>query len=76
MGWSLVRPYGCWGVSLYSGQSYTDTIAYTPSAIGTHNEAYMLATGNGTLYSDFTATGLRWRVIPPVAAPPVGSLAS
>ena len=68
--------YGCWGVSLYSGQSCTDTIAYTPSAIGTHNEAYMLATGNGTLYSDFTATGLRWRVIPPVAAPPVGSLAS
>jgi hypothetical protein len=67
--------YGCWGVSLYSGQSCTDTIAYTPFGLGTRNEAYMLATGIGTLYGDFTATGLRRLVIPPVVTN-AGSLAS
>jgi hypothetical protein len=67
--------YGCWGVSLYSGQSCTDTIAYTPFGIGRRNEAYMLATGIGTLYGKFTATGIRRRVIPPVVAS-AGSLAS
>jgi hypothetical protein len=66
--------YGCWGVSLYSGQSCTDTVAFTAGFLGTHNEAYMLATGIGTLYANFTATGLRQSVISPVAAP-VGSLA-
>jgi hypothetical protein len=51
--------YGCWAHTLYPGQSCTSTIAFTPTFVGTHNESYMLATGNGTLYGNFTATGLR-----------------
>jgi hypothetical protein len=55
--------YGCWSVSLYNGESCTSTIAFSPSFVGTHNEAYMLATGVGTLYGSFTATGLRQRYV-------------
>jgi hypothetical protein len=55
--------YGCWAQSLHSGQSCTSTIAFTPRFLGTHNESYMLATGIGTLYGNFTATGLRARVV-------------
>ena len=58
--------YGCWAHTLYPGQSCTSTIAFTPTFVGTHNESYMLATGNGTLYGNFTATGLRvYRIIAP-----------
>ena len=59
--------YGCWAHTLYPGQSCTSTIRFTPTFLGTHNESYMLATGNGTLYGNFTATGLRsyYRVIAP-----------
>jgi hypothetical protein len=59
--------YGCWARTLYPGQSCTSTIAFRPSFVGTHSESYMLATGNGTLYGNFTATGLRayYGVIPP-----------
>jgi hypothetical protein len=58
--------YGCWARTLYPGQSCTSTIRFTPPFLGTHNESYMLATGNGTLYGNFTATGLRaYRVIAP-----------
>jgi hypothetical protein len=59
--------YGCWARTLYPGQSCTSTIRFTPTFVGTHNESYMLATGNGTLYGNFTATGLRayYRVIAP-----------
>jgi hypothetical protein len=64
--------YGCWARSLSSGQSCTTTIAFAPSFIGSHAESYMIATGVGTLYGNFTATGLRWRVIAPVVS---GSLA-
>ena len=61
--------YGCWARTLYSGQSCTDTIAFTPTGLGSNNEAYMLATGIGTLYSNFTAAGTRWPVIsPPLTA--------
>jgi hypothetical protein len=66
--------YGCWGRTLYSGQSCTSTVAFTPTFLGTHNEAYMLATGIGTLYADFTATGLR-STIYGVIAPSSGLLA-
>ena len=55
--------YGCWAHTLYPGQSCTSTIAFTPSFLGTHNESYMLATGMGTLYGNFTATGYRSRVV-------------
>src|SRR6202023_1543838 len=55
--------YGCWAHTLYPGQSCTSTIAFTPRFLGTHNESYMLATGNGTLYGNFTASGLRARVV-------------
>jgi hypothetical protein len=55
--------YGCWGRTLHSGQSCTSTIAFTPAFLGTHNESYMLATGMGTLYGNFTATGYRSRVV-------------
>ena len=55
--------YGCWGVSLYNGQSCTSTIAFSPSGVGTRNESYMLATGVGTLYGKFTTTGLRRRYV-------------
>jgi hypothetical protein len=58
--------YGCWARTLYPGQSCTSTIRFTPTFVGTHNESYMLATGNGTMYGNFTATGLRvYRVIAP-----------
>ena len=58
--------YGCWARTLYPGQSCTSTINFTPQFIGTHNESYMIATGVGTRYSNFTATGLRaYRVIAP-----------
>jgi hypothetical protein len=63
--------YGCWAVSLAPGQSCTSTIAFAPNFYGTHNESYMIATGFGTLYGSFTATGLRWQVRPPVVYPPV-----
>jgi hypothetical protein len=62
--------YGCWARTLYPGQSCTSTIAFSPSFIGTHNESYMLATGNGTRYGNFTATGLRARYVGPTAVPP------
>jgi hypothetical protein len=55
--------YGCWAHTLHSGQSCTSTIAFTPRFLGTHNESYMLATGIGTLYGNFTASGLRARVV-------------
>jgi hypothetical protein len=55
--------YGCWGVSLHNGQSCTSTIAFSPSGVGTRNEAYMLATGVGTLYGKFTTTGVRQRYV-------------
>jgi hypothetical protein len=55
--------YGCWAQTLYPGQSCTSTIAFSPSFVGTHNESYMLATGMGTLYGNFTATGLRQRYV-------------
>jgi hypothetical protein len=55
--------YGCWARTLYPGQSCTSTIAFSPSFVGTHKESYMLATGIGTLYGNFTATGLRARVV-------------
>ena len=55
--------YGCWAHTLYPGQSCTSTIAFTPRFLGTHNESYMIATGIGTLYGNFTATGLRARVV-------------
>jgi hypothetical protein len=55
--------YGCWAHTLYPGQSCTSTIAFTPSFLGTHNESYMLATGNGNRFASFTATGLRARVV-------------
>src|ERR1700704_3115389 len=51
--------YGCWARTLYPGQSCTSTINFTPQFIGTHNESYMIATGVGTRYANFTATGLR-----------------
>ena len=57
--------YGCWGRTLYSGQSCTSTIAFTPTFVGTHNEAYMLASTAGTLYGNFTASGLRYWVVAP-----------
>ena len=58
--------YGCWAHTLYPGQSCTSTIKFTPTFVGTHNESYMLATGNGTLYGNCTATGLRvYRIIAP-----------
>ena len=62
--------YGCWAHTLYPGQSCTSTIAFTPRFLGTHNESYMLATGNGPLFGNSTATGLRARVveIPPSSA--------
>jgi hypothetical protein len=60
--------YGCWGRSLSSGQSCTTTIAFAPSFLGSHSEAYMLATGMGTMYGHFTASGLRWQVVAPVSA--------
>ena len=63
--------YGCWAHTLYPGQSCTSTIAFTPSFLGTHNESYMLATGIGTLYGNFTATGLRARLILPIPPRPV-----
>jgi hypothetical protein len=61
--------YGCWAKTLYSGQSCTSTIAFTPASVGSLSESYMLATGSGTLYSHFTATGLRqYRVVSPVGS--------
>ena len=58
--------YGCWARTLYPGQSCTSTIRFTPTFVGTHNESYMVATGIGTLYGNFTATGVRvYRVIAP-----------
>jgi hypothetical protein len=65
--------YGCWGRSLAPGQSCTSTIAFTPNFVGSHTGSYMLATGLGTLYGSFTATGLRWQVSPPVVSPPLAS---
>ncbi|MCW3068504.1 MAG: hypothetical protein JWL67_1129 [Solirubrobacterales bacterium] len=66
--------YGCWARTLYPGQSCTSTINFTPQFIGTHNESYMIATGVGTRYANFTATGLRpYRVIAP--PPSAGMLA-
>ena len=58
--------YGCWGRSLAPGQSCTSTIAFTPNFVGNHTESYMLATGLGTMYGSFTATGLRYQIRPPV----------
>ena len=63
--------YGCWGRSLAPGQSCTSTVKFAPTFVGSHSEAYMLATGFGTMYGRFTATGLRSRVIAP---PPTSSL--
>ncbi len=61
--------YGCWGLSLAPGQSCTSTIAFSPTFVGSHAESYMLATGVGTLYGSFTATGLRWQVVAPAPYP-------
>jgi hypothetical protein len=65
--------YGCWGRSLAPGRSCTSTIKFTPTFVGSHTESYMLATGFGTLYGRFTATGLRARVIapPPIVSAPL-----
>jgi hypothetical protein len=61
--------YGCWGRSLAPGQSCTSSVRFAPTFVGSHTESYMLATGYGTLYARFTATGLRGRVIAPLPTP-------
>jgi hypothetical protein len=68
--------YGCWGLSLAPGHSCTSMVKFAPTFIGSKTEAYMLATGVGTLYGRFTATGLRARVFPPVAPTPSPPLPS
>jgi hypothetical protein len=63
--------YGCWGRTLYSGQSCTSTVAFSPTFVGTHSEAYMLGGSAGTwstLYANFTATGYRQPIIWPVTS--------
>lgn len=62
--------YGCWGRSLAPGQSCTSTVRFAPTFLGSHSEAYMLATGYGTMYARFTATGLRGRIIAPQPTAP------
>jgi hypothetical protein len=61
--------YGCWGRSLGAGQSCTSTVRFAPTFVGSRSEAYMVATGSGTLYGRFTATGQRARIIAPQPTP-------
>jgi hypothetical protein len=61
--------YGCWGRSLAAGQSCTSTVSFAPTFVGSRSEAYMVATGSGTLYGRFTATGQRARIIAPQPTP-------
>lgn len=58
--------YGCWTHAgpLYSGQSCTSTISFTPTFVGTHNETYLFygtsahLNADHALYANFTASGL------------------
>jgi hypothetical protein len=67
--------YGCWGLTLAPGRSCTSTVKFAPTSVGTRTESYMLATGLGTLYGRFTATGLRSRILAqaPTPAPPLAN---
>ncbi|MGZ4269999.1 MAG: hypothetical protein ACXVFN_16965 [Solirubrobacteraceae bacterium] len=61
--------YGCWGRTLAPGQSCTSKVNFAPTFVGTHSEAYMLATGYGNMYGRFSATGVRRLVISPTPSP-------